>query len=114
MGSKIKVNFGTLCIKPYGHDTDCSFSPITFKLHMQVVEDEYRNPIDFWLRGQRSRSTWAFCLLQATCLPDHFQTSLVYFTCKLLLMSGGTLSILGHGVKDQGQLRHSVYKTLLA
>ena len=34
MGSKVKVNFGTLCIRPCGHDTDYSFCPITFKLHM--------------------------------------------------------------------------------
>ena len=34
------------------------------------------------------------------------------FTCKLWLMRGGTLLILGHGVKGQGQLWHSVYKTL--
>ena len=26
--------FCTLCIKPCGHDTDSSFSPITFKLHI--------------------------------------------------------------------------------
>ena len=32
---------------PFGHDTDYSFSPITFKLHMGVVDDEKRNPIDF-------------------------------------------------------------------
>ena len=24
----------------------------------KVVNDERRNPIDFWSRGQRSRSTW--------------------------------------------------------
>ena len=33
-GSKVKVKFGTLCIRPCGHDTHYSFSPITFKLHM--------------------------------------------------------------------------------
>ena len=32
--SKVKVNFGTLCIRPCGHDTDYSLCPITFKLHM--------------------------------------------------------------------------------
>ena len=31
---KVKVNFGTLCIRPWGHDADFSLSPITFKLHM--------------------------------------------------------------------------------
>ena len=34
LGSKHKVNFGTLCIRPCGHDTDFSFCRITFKLHM--------------------------------------------------------------------------------
>ena len=33
-GSKVMVNFGTLCIKPCGHDADCSFNPITLKFHM--------------------------------------------------------------------------------
>ena len=33
-GSKVKVNFGTLCIRPCGHDTDYSIYLITFKLHM--------------------------------------------------------------------------------
>ena len=30
------------------------------------------------------------------------------------MMGGGILFILGHGVKGQGQLWHSVYKTLRA
>ena len=33
-GSKVKVKFGTLSIKPCGQDTDYSFCPFTFKLHM--------------------------------------------------------------------------------
>ena len=41
-----------------------------------------------------------------------FAQSLSNFTCELLMMRGGTLLILGHRVKGQGQLRHSVYKTL--
>ena len=39
--------------------------------------------------------------------------SLSHFTCKLCMMRGGTLLILGHGVIGQGHLWHSVYKTLL-
>ena len=62
LGSKVKVNFGTLWIKPCGHDADYSFCQITFKLHMHVVHDERRNPIDFGLRGQRSRSTLSLCV----------------------------------------------------
>ena len=60
--SKVKVNFGNLCIKPCGHDTDYSFCPITFKLHMHIVDDERRNPINFGPRGQRSRSSLALCV----------------------------------------------------
>ena len=33
-GGGDKVNFGTLGIKPCGHDTEYSFSPIIFKLHI--------------------------------------------------------------------------------
>ena len=65
-GSKVKVNFGTLYIRPCGQDTDFSVQ------------------------------------------------SLSNFTCKLWMMRGGTLLILGHGVKGQGQLWHSMYKTLWA
>ena len=63
-GSKVKVNFGTLYIKPCGHDTcsDYSFCPITFKLHMHIRHDERRNPIDFGLRSQKSRSTLTLCI----------------------------------------------------
>ena len=56
---KVKVNFSTLCVKPCGHDTDYSFCPITFQLHMHVVDDE-RTPFDFGSSGQRS--TLGLCL----------------------------------------------------
>ena len=42
-----------------GHDSDYSFWPITFKLHIHICHDERRNPIDYGSRGQRSRSTLA-------------------------------------------------------
>ena len=58
-GSKVKVNVGTLCVKPCGQDKDYSFCPITFKLHMLVVDDERKNPLYFGSRGQMSRSTFA-------------------------------------------------------
>ena len=60
-GSKVKVNFGTLYIKPCGHDSNYSFCPINFKLHMHIHHDERRNPIGFGSQGQRSRSTLALC-----------------------------------------------------
>ena len=40
--------------------------------------------------------------------------SLSNFTCTFTMMRGGTLLTLGHGVKGQGQLWHSVYKPLWA
>ena len=43
-----------------------------------------------------------------------FALSLSNFTCTFAMMRGGTLLILDHGVKGQGQLWHSVYKTLWA
>ena len=41
-----------------------------------------------------------------------FAQSLSNFTCEVWIMRGGTLLILGHGVKGQGQPSHSMYKTL--
>ena len=41
-----------------------------------------------------------------------FDQSLSNFTCKLWMMRGGTLLILGYGVKGQSQIWHSVYKTV--
>ena len=101
-----------LCIRPCGNHSDYSFCPITFKLHMWVVDDERRNPIDLGSRGQRSRSTLALCVydLVGTIQTTVFAKSLSNFLCKLCMMRGRTLLILGHGVK--GQLWHSVYKAL--
>ena len=56
-GSKVKVYFGTLRIRPCRQDTDYSFCLITFKLHISVVDDGKRNLIDFGSRCHRSRST---------------------------------------------------------
>ena len=87
------------------------FFPLPFKLNMQVVHDETRNPIDFWSRGQRSRSTLS--IKPSVHYIDYsFAHLLLHFTCKLFMMKGGTLLILGHGVKGQGQLLHFVNKTL--
>ena len=69
-GSKVKVIFGTLCIKPFGHNTDDSFSPITLKLLMEVVDDERRSLIDFGFDmgfnsitvSSRLRSILALCV----------------------------------------------------
>ena len=41
-----------------------------------------------------------------------FDQSLSNFTHKLWMTRRGTLSILGHGIKGQSQLWHSVYNTL--
>ena len=85
LGSKFKVNFGSLFIRPCGHNTDYSLSPINACMRPSVtlclldtiqtavfaqslsnlthivtyMDNERRNPIDLELRGQRSRSTLA-------------------------------------------------------
>ena len=68
------------------------------------------NPIDLGSRDQKSMSSLALSVQDIT---DRVQT-IVYvqllsnFTCKLWMIKGGTLLILGHGVKGQGQLWHCV------
>ena len=62
LGIKGQGQLFTLCIKPFGHDTDCNFSSISFKIHMQVLDNERRNSIDFGLQGRMSRATLALCL----------------------------------------------------
>ena len=81
---------------------------------MWDVDDERRNPIDLGSQGQRWRSTLALCVsdIVHTIQTTVFAQSFSNFSCKLWMMRGGTLLIFGHGVKGQGQLWHSVYKTL--
>ena len=78
------------------------------------MDDERRGPIDFGSRDQRSKSTLALCVLDLvdTIPTTDLAQSLSDFTCKLWMMRGGTISILGHGVKGQCQHWHSMYKTL--
>ena len=40
-GSGGQRSRSALCIRTIGHDTDYSLSPITFKLHMEVVDDTH-------------------------------------------------------------------------
>ena len=40
------------------------FAGSLFKLHMHIVDDERRNPIDFGSWGQRSRSTLTLCCIK--------------------------------------------------
>ena len=66
--------------------------------------------------GQSSRSNLVVCLCH---LVDTTQTSvfaqlLSNFTRELFMMKGGILLIWCHGVKGQGKLGRSVYKTLWA
>ena len=84
-GSKVKVNCGTLCIRPCGHDSDYSFCPITFKLYMYVVDDEGRTPIDFGSWVHRSRSTLPPC----EGMPHFALASLIIFDriCSTLMSS---------------------------
>ena len=59
-----------------------------------------------WVRGSVT------LYLVDTIATTVFARSTSNFTCTFAMMRGGTLLILGHGVKGQGQLWHSVYKTL--
>ena len=59
MGASVRTS---VALKPCGHDTDYIFCQITFRLHMHIVHDERRNPIDLGSQGQRSRSTLALCI----------------------------------------------------
>ena len=65
-----------------------------------------------WVRASVRLSVALY--LVGTIQTTVFARSLSYFTCTLLMMRGGTLLIWGHRVKGQGQLWHSVYKTLWA
>ena len=113
---------GCVCVCPCIHSSvmfclvgtiQTSFCPITFKLHKYVVHDDRRNPTDFGSQVQRSRTNWHF--VNKTLWAGYtlvFAQSLSNFTCKLFLMRGGTLLILGHGVRGQGQIWQSIFKTL--
>ena len=91
---------------------DQSLSNFTCKLWMM----RKGTLLIFGSRGQRSRSTLALCVsdLVDTIATTVFAQSLSNFTCKLWMMRGGTLLIWCQGVKSQGQLWYSVYKTLWA
>ena len=70
-----------------------------------------------WVRACVSGSLTLY--LVDTIATTVFAQSLSNFTCTFAMMREGTLLILGHGVKGhgqlwQGQLLHSVYKTLWA
>ena len=80
-GSKVKVNYGILPVKPRGYDEDYSFCLIAFQLRMYIVGEERRNPIDVGSWGKRS--TLGLCLLnivgtiEAVVFALSFQSSLV-------------------------------------
>ena len=105
-GSKVKFNFGTFSLKPYGHDTDYSFCPITIKLQMKVVDDEKRDPIDFG-SGVKGQGLLWDCVYKTLWHDTDYSfcaRSLLNFTYKLFMMRRATLLIFGHGVKFQGQI----------
>ena len=61
MGSKVKANFGSQCIRPCGQDKDYSLCQITFKLRMIVVGDEGSNPNLILDHGVKSQGQlWHF------------------------------------------------------
>ena len=60
-----------------------------------------------WVRECVSGSVTLY--LVDTIATSIFAQSLSNFTCTFAMRRGGTLLILGHRVKGQGQLWHSVY-----
>ena len=79
------------------------------------VKVNLRNlPVNAWgtirlgycLMPYQRRGRWS--TIQAAVVAQ----SLSNFTCNMWMMRGGTLLILGYGVRGQGQIWHSVYKTL--
>ena len=53
--SKVKAKFGTLSMKPCGHDTDHSFALLLSIFTCKFLfYDESRKPIDFgsWIKGR--------------------------------------------------------------
>ena len=114
LGVKGQGQLWNSCIKPCGHDIHVTtYCPTTFKLHMQVLDDERSNPIDFGLQGQRSRSTLALCVKKKTLwaryrlkfLPNHFQ-----LYTQIVDDERRNPIDLVLGVKGQGQLWHSCIK----
>ena len=96
-GSKVK--FGTLSITHCGHDKGYSFCLISFKLHVQVVDDEREEIYWFWGHGVKGqgqfflfiyKNLWTWYRLQFK--TNHFQIS----TNTFQVMWGGTLLILVH------------------
>ena len=72
---------------PCEHGSDYSFCLITFKLHMSVVDDERRNPIDFRSTGSKVKvNCGTLCIRSCeqdsdySFFPNHFQTS--YVSCE--------------------------------
>ena len=73
---------------------------------MHICHDERRNPIDFGSRGSKVKVNFGILYIKP-CGHDSdysFAQSLSNFTCTFTMMRGGTLLIMGHGVKCQGQL----------
>ena len=120
-GSKVKVNFGTLCIRLCGHNTDYSFSQSlsNFTCKLSRMRAGTLLISGYGVKGQcqlwHSLHKTVWTRYRLNFMPYHFQTSpqlLSNFTCKLWMIRGGTLLIWGHGVKGQSQLWRSLYKTL--
>ena len=103
MRSKVKVNFCTLSIRP------CGLSP-----RNSVVGDIVTRPFV----GGLVDELLGACVCVRHALPCGYDSnysvcqSLSNFTSKLWMIRRGTLLILGHEIKGQGQLLHSFYKTL--
>ena len=110
------VSQSVRCALSCGHDTDYSFCPITYKLHLHIVEDERRNTIDFESKakvnfGIRCIKACAWARYRLQLLSNHFQTS------HASLVDDERMNSIGFGFwgsKVKVNFWDSDYKNLLA
>ena len=95
-----RYSFSLCLCKPCGHETDDSVNLITFKLHLWVIGNE-RRTIFIFVMGSKVKVHFG-TLPGAPCghYTDYtsFSTTFNFF-----MMRGGTLLILGHIVRCNGQ-----------
>ena len=111
-GSKVNVNFGTV------YKTLWTWYRLQFlSNHFQTLHASCRwweEPYWFWVTGVKGQGQLWHCVegLVGRIQTIVFAQSLSNSTCKLWMIWGGTLLILGQRVKGQRFLWYSMYKTL--
>ena len=100
---------------PCGHDTDYSFCPDHFQtLHMHIVDDERRNPIDFGSRSQRLRSTLTFCCIKPCGHDTDFSYCPITFKLYMHIVDDERRNPIDFWSRGQRSTLTLLYKTLWA